>query len=151
MLVIGGAVMAALVGITGAAYAVWSSNAEGSGTARSTIAVNATINPSSGEPDLYPGYNDGDVYFTVENPNDYDIQYTGMTPGVITSDDQVNCDAANVTVEPMTGLTLMAPAADTTGQLVIEDVVTMAINAPDTCQGRSFDVVLTLTGVQTGA
>jgi hypothetical protein len=136
-----------------AAYALWAGSGTGSGRARATTAVEATINPvdCAAQPgciDLYPGYADGDVYFTITNPNPYDITFTDMTPGAITVIPAA-CPAGSITVAPTTGLALVAPANATTGELSVLDVVTMSIDAPNECQGAAYDIALTLTGEQT--
>jgi hypothetical protein len=131
----------------GIAFAQWTSNATGPGRARATTAVNATINPSDGTADLFPGFTDGDLHFTIANTNPYPITYTDMTAGAVTSSDPDGCPASNVTVDSSaTGLSLVAPANSTSGPLSIANVVSMSANAPDTCQGDSFEVALTLTG-----
>jgi hypothetical protein len=117
-------------------------------------AVAATVTPvdcavEPGCVDLYPGYTGGDLYFTITNPNPYDITFTDMTPGPVTVvSASPGCPPAAITVSPATGLFLLAPAGATTGELSIVDVVTMETTAPDACQGASFDVEITLTGMQ---
>jgi len=109
--------------------------------------VDCTVAPAC--VDLYPGFVEGDVYFTITNANPYEITFTDMTAGNITvdADHADDCPATSITVEsPVTGLSLVAPA--TSGQLSIDDVVTMILAAPDDCQGASFDIELTLTGTQ---
>ena len=152
---IGGGLLAAIVS-AGVVFAVWSAQGTGSGRARATTAVTATVTPVNCTPspaciDLYPGFTDGDVYFTITNTNPYAITFTGMTAGAITVDagHAADCPASSITVDsPVTGLSLVAPASSTTGQLSIADVVTMILAAPDGCQGASFDIALTLTGTQ---
>jgi hypothetical protein len=142
--------------VVGVAFALWTARGTGSGRARATTAVDATVTPvnCASEPgciDLYPGYADGDLYFTITNDNPYEVTFTDMTAGSVTVDaaHAAACPASSITVEsPVTGLNLVAPANSTTGQLSINDVVSMASSAPDGCQGASFDVQLTLTGTQ---
>jgi hypothetical protein len=153
--VITGAALAVLVS-AGVVFGLWSAQGTGSGRARATTAVSATVTPvnCTATPsciDLYPGFTGGDVYFTITNPNPYAITFTGMTAGAITVDAShaAACPASSITVaSPVTGLSLAAPASSTTGQLSIADVVTMIAAAPDGCQGASFDIALTLTGTQ---
>jgi hypothetical protein len=136
-----------LIGVV--AFALWTGRGTGEGRATATTAVEAVINPADGEPDLFPGFTEGDVYFTITNDNPYDIVFTDMTAGTITSSNAANCPATNITVEsPVTGLSLLAPAESTTELLSIDDVVTMLTTAPDGCQGVSFEVALVLTGEQ---
>jgi hypothetical protein len=154
-IITGGSALAVLLAV-GVAFAVWTAQGTGSGRARATTAVNATVTPvdCSATPDcvdLYPGYTEGDLYFTITNDNPYDITFTDMSAGSVTVDSghAADCPASSITVEsPVTGLSLVAPAESTTGELSIADVVTMISAAPDGCQGASFDIALTLTGSQ---
>lgn len=148
---VAGGVAVAILAVAGVAFALWSSTGSGSGTATATEAVSAAVNPSGGVPDLYPGFTDGDVYFTVTNDNPYPIEYQSMAAGTVTSGNEAACPASNVTVADVpSGLALASPAESTSTELSIADVVSMAAAAPDGCQGVSFDIDLVLTGVQTG-
>jgi hypothetical protein len=152
---VGGAVLAVLL-CAGVVFGLWSAQGTGSGRAQATTAVTATVNPVNCTPspaciDLYPGFTNGDLYFTITNSNPYAITFTGMAAGAITVDagHAADCPASSITVDsPVTGLSLVAPASSTTAQLSIADVVNMISGAPDGCQGASFDIVLTLTGTQ---
>lgn len=152
---LGGAALAVLFSAT-VVFALWTGQGTGSGRARATTAVTATVTPVNCTPspacnDLYPGFVNGDVYFTITNPNPYAITFTDMTAGAVSVDagHAAACPASSITVDsPVTGLSLVAPASSTTAQLSIADVVTMILAAPDGCQGASFDIALTLTGAQ---
>jgi hypothetical protein len=154
-IVFGGVALAMLVS-AGAVFALWSAQGTGSGRARATTAVTATVTPvncaaTPGCVDLYPGYTNGDVYFTITNANPYNVTFTGMTAGAITVDalHAADCPASSITVtSPVSGLSLVAPASSTTAELSINNVVSMISTAPDGCQGASFDISLTLTGTQ---
>ena len=71
----------------GAAAALWSANGSGSGTARSVTAQAITVNAATGAADLYPGFNGGDVHFTLDNPNPYPVTFDAMTAGAVSSSD----------------------------------------------------------------
>jgi len=154
-IVFGGAALAVLAS-AGVVFGLWSAQGTGSGRAQAATAVTATVTPVDCTPspacaDLYPGFTGGDLSFTITNANPYEITFTDMTAGDITvdADHVADCPASSITVEsPVSGLSLVAPAASTTGQLSIDDVVTMILAAPDGCQGASFDIELTLTGTQ---
>jgi hypothetical protein len=140
----------AVIGVTGGiAAALWGATGTGSGRARSTSAVALTVTASDGAQDLYPGFTQGDVFFTITNPNPYGVTFTSMTPGTVTSSDTTGCPSANVTVVAATGLSLVVPANATSPQLSIPNVVTMLAGAPDGCQNVSFNIALTLSGAQT--
>lgn len=142
-------VIALIVLLTaGLAIALWSSDGSGSGRAAAVSAQTVTVNAATGAADLYPGNTQGDVHFTLTNDNPYPIQFTDMTPGAITSNDETNCPASNVTVGSETDLTLDVGANATSGPLSIADVVTLVSGAPDGCQGVTFTIALNLTGTQ---
>ena len=132
----------------GVAVALWSATGTGSGTARALTAQTVTVTAQTGAADLYPGFTGGDVYFSLTNTNPYAITFTSMTAGVVTSGDEANCPASNVTVANASGLTLNVGANATSGTLTIANVASMASGAPDGCQGVTFTVALTLTGSQ---
>ena len=75
-----GLVVAALIGGS-MAYALWSANGSGSGSAKALTAQSITVNVSTGTADLYPGFTNGDVFFTLTNPNPYAVTMTNMTSG----------------------------------------------------------------------
>ncbi|MCB1002862.1 MAG: hypothetical protein KDB35_01630 [Acidimicrobiales bacterium] len=132
----------------GLAVALWTADGTGSGNARALTAQTITVNATTGAADLYPGFTDGDVHFTLTNPNPYDVEFDSMTPGAITSSDPVNCPASNVSAVGDTGLSLPVSANSTSGAQSIQDVVSMSAAAPDGCQGVTFTIALTLTGSQ---
>jgi hypothetical protein len=142
-----GLVVAALIGGS-MAYALWTANGTGSGSAKALTAQQITVNASTGTADLYPGFTGGKVFFTLTNPNPYAVTMTNMTSGAITSSDPTNCPASNVTVGTASGLSLAAAANSTSAQQSISNVVSMAAGAPDGCQGVTFTVALTLSGTQ---
>lgn len=145
--------LAALLGasltlVGAAAYALWTSTGSGSSGAKALTAQTITVSASSGTADLYPGFTQGDLYFTSANTNPYPVTFTSMTPGSITSSDQTNCPAANVSVVSASGLSIVVPAGATASPGTVANVVTMAAGAPDGCQGVVFTISLTLTGSQ---
>ena len=141
--------VAVAVGLTiGAAIALWSAQGSGSGSSQALEAETVTVTAATGAADLYPGFTDGDVFFTLANDNPYPVTFTAMTPGSVTSSNEAACPASNVTVEGATGLSLAVAADSTSATQSIADVVTLATEAPDGCQGVTFTIGLTLTGSQ---
>jgi hypothetical protein len=110
-----------------------------------------TVIPADGPPDLFPGFNAGDVTVRLENPNPFAVTVRTMTPNGVTSGDPEACPSSNVTVRPADGLALFVAAASTTGPLTIPDVVSMARDAPDGCQGVGFTIRLDVTADRSGA
>jgi hypothetical protein len=127
------------------AYGAWSASGTGSSQAKSVTAVALTVSVATGTADLYPG-GSGAVYFTVTNTNPYGVSLTAANFGAVTSSDEVNCPAANITVNNKTGLSLSVGANTTSGTLSIANAVTMAAGALDGCQGKTFTIATTLTG-----
>jgi hypothetical protein len=142
--------LAALLAV-GVAFATWTATGTGSGRATAITAQALTVTASTGTADLYPGFTQGDLYFTVTNPNPYGVDLTNFTSGAVTSSDQANCPASNVTVTGSGTITptLHVNGNTTTAQTSIPNIVTMALAAPDGCQGVQFTVALTLTGQST--
>jgi hypothetical protein len=125
----------------GMAYALWSANGSGSGSAKALTAQSVTVTAATATADLYP-------FFTLTNPNPYPITFTSMTSGTVTSGDEANCPAANVTVANASGLSLAVAGSASNVARSIADVVTLASAAPNGCQGVTFTIALTLTGSQ---
>jgi hypothetical protein len=141
----------AVIGVTvggGLAWATWTASGTGNGQARATTAQVVTVTAALGAADLYPGFTGGDVHFTLTNPNPYDVTFTSMTAGAVVSSAPATCPASNVTVTGATGLSLSVGANSTSAALSIANVVSMALAAPNGCQGVSFTIPLTLTGSQ---
>jgi hypothetical protein len=133
----------------GIAYALWSADGDGSGTAKARTADTITLNvDTSKAADLYPGFTGGNIYFTATNTNPYDVTFDAFSVGTITSSDEVNCPASNVTVDSSGAICDSEAAGATTVEKQIDDVVTMDSDAPDGCQGVTFTIPLTLTGAQ---
>jgi len=134
----------------GIAFAAWTATGEGTGRATAMNASVVTVNAASGAPDLYPGFDAGDLYFTLDNPNPYPVTFTAMVPGPdgIVSSDEDNCPGSeNVTIVATSNFTV-AGDADSTTAASIPDVVSMDDEAPDGCQNQTFDISVVLTGMQ---
>ena len=143
-----GAIAIVSVLVAGVAFATWTANGTGSANARARTAQTVTVNATTGTADLYPGFTQGDLHFTLTNTNPYAVQFTSMTPGAITSSAPVACPASNLTVASASGLALDVAAGATSGALSVPDVVTLANAAPDGCQGVTFTVAVTMVGSQ---
>jgi len=141
-----------LVLAAGVAFAAWTANGSGSGTAKALTAQTVTINADTGTADLYPGSN-GKVYFTLTNTNPYSITFDKLTAASVTSSsDEVNCPNTNLSINsaitlPLT-VSLPVGANTTSAQESISNLVSLAHAAPNGCQGKTFTISLTLTGSQ---
>lgn len=131
----------------GIGFTLWSSTGSGSGNAKAITPVDVTVSAVTGTADLYPGFTAGDLYFTLTNTNSYDITFTSMTPGTITTG-AAGCAATDITVASASGLSIVVGAGSTSGTLSIADVVSMVSAAPDACKGATFTVGITLSGAQ---
>jgi len=142
------AVIVGGIAVGGTAYALWSSTGTGTGRAATLSAQTVTVTAVTGTADLYPGAS-GKLSFTLTNTNPYPVTFTAMTPGTITSSNAAQCPSSNLTVATFaSGLSLTVAANSTSGTLSIPAAATLALAAPDGCQNKTFDVVLTLTGTQ---
>ena len=133
---------------SGVAAALWSAGGSGSGQARSVSAVTLTVTGSAGTADLYPGFTQGDLYFTIDNPNPYPVTFTSFTVSGVTSSDNAACPASNVTVNDTGAISLLSAANSVAAAGTIANVVAMASAAPNGCQNKVFTITLTLAGLQ---
>ena len=138
-LVAGVSAVAVLAG-GGVAYAYWTAGGDGAGsTTIGTVSLSADPVTAVG---LYPG-SSVPVTVTLAATGDGTVQVTAVTPGITAIDPGLaQCDPAAVTFAA-TGL----PQSVTAGTPVeVAGVVTMALDAEDGCQGRSFTIPLTVEG-----
>ena len=129
----------------GVAAAAWVQTGTGFGKAQAETAVASTIVAGTPVADLYPGKTNGNVIFTVNNPNDYPVTFTSLAAGTVTSDD-VDCDASNVTVNSPVVVDIDVAANTTSAAQTVSGVTNMIVDADNDCQGATFEVALTLTG-----
>ena len=96
-----------------------------------------------GGADLYPGFEGGDLHFTIVNSSDEAMTFDRVTTDSIVSSDAAHCSADNVAVLSRTDVSIVAPA-DSSTDVRVSDVVTMLRSAPDGCQGVSFTIGVSL-------
>jgi hypothetical protein len=143
-------VIAAAAGVTavglvgGVAYAAWSVSATGSSQATSGTPVTGTVTVATPVDSLYPG-GTTPVYFTVTNPNSFPVTYTAATFGTVTVDDATACPASNVTTANQ-AVSISVAAKTTSTVQSPAGAISMASDAPNGCQGRTFTVATTLSG-----
>ncbi|MCJ7672028.1 MAG: hypothetical protein MUP67_08255 [Acidimicrobiia bacterium] len=145
--------IAAIVGVALGAFAIgaiafaaWTSNGTGSGTAQSTTDKASTITAEASAADLYPGAQKA-VTVRISNPNDYPVIVTGISAG---SSDAVNgCAAASVRSDARTDALGLKQADDTTvkiaanGSAVYQLTTRMANDPSDACKSKTFTLPLT--------
>jgi hypothetical protein len=139
------------VALGGVGYAYWSGSGTGSGTIRSTTAAPLTVaSLASPLADLFPGKTD-DLGFTVTNPNGYRVSLTTLSAVSVTSSDSLNCPSSHIQLSLAAGATLATPInvpAGSSATGTLPGLVTMSVNAPDGCQGKTFTVNLSFSGSQ---
>jgi hypothetical protein len=137
-----------LVGVAMAstvAFAAWTAGGTGDGYAQAKTAVNLTTSAATLSATLYPG-GTGDAYVNITNPNPYPVKVTTVAAnGAITASG--TCTASSVTfTAPGAGTLAWVIAAGATTQFTMSNSVAMASSAPDTCQGATFTIPVTLSG-----
>lgn len=147
-------VTAAVLLGTGVAFASWTATGTGSGEAGSITAqalVVTAVAPGASGSSLYPGGPAGWVYLTIQNPNPYPVQVTGLTWGTPTSSNPTACASSNISVDANAPTTLNFPVAanTTSAALQIDGVLDLSATAPNGCQGLVFSVPVTVSGSQT--
>jgi hypothetical protein len=143
-----GAVAAGIGGGTAVAYIV--SQGSGSGQTVSSGPVAVAIAATAGSSDLLPGQ-PGAVSFTLHNPASSEATLTQITPGAtIISNNTALCPSSDVSIAPTLPYTLPSPItvgpSATSGTQSLAKFVTLAVDAPGSCQGVTFSVDFTLSG-----
>lgn len=136
-----------LSGVLGVGLGIGTVTAAWAGQHPAPTSTGATVivTAATGAADLFPGTTQGDLALSVTNPHTYDVTLDRLRVGTVTSDDELSCPSDNVTVEPATRPDLPVPAV-ATRELTVVDVVRMAADAPDGCQGASFAIGVTVGG-----
>jgi Putative metal-binding motif len=138
-----GAAVVALAFATSLALAEWLASGTGEGYARAGVAEPLTTESATAAASLYPG-GTGDLVLRVNNPNPFAVTLTSVSSnGAITSNDPA-CDSAGhgVSFEGYTGSHSL-PAESTT-ELTLADVLSMATTSADECQGATFTIPVSL-------
>lgn len=123
------------------AFAAWTSNGFGSGTAtaRSAQSLTVTVSAVSG---LFPT-GTTNVPFTVTNPNPYAVKLSTIQLTSVTVD-KPGCTATVVSGADLVDTDLIAAGATTVSR---NFPVTMSNSAEDACQGAVFTLTLKANGV----
>jgi hypothetical protein len=142
-----------LVG-TGIALAAWSVSGSGSGTATAASAqslVIAGVTPAVGT--LFPGGPAAPVDLTIDNPNPYPVNVTGITWGTPSSPNTGLCANNQLSIDagssPSSTVNFTIAANTTSPTEVVPSVVDMASTAPQGCANLNFTVPVTsIAGTQ---
>ena len=142
----------AIVCIAGAAFAAWTASGSGNGTAqaRTSIALATVAVPASGA-SLYPGA-DARVTVRVTNDNDYPVRITDVAFGSAAAT-TTSWRARRVSDGRRRGTAVHGPdrprarRCGTRTATFDVDGVHMGTGAANGCQGATFTIPVTLTGV----
>ena len=138
----------ALLAVTaGIGYAAWSVSATGSSQASSGSVSAGVVAVATPVASLYPGASTA-VYFTVSNPNAFPVTYNAVTFGTVSvSGDPTTCNPATYVTTTVPTVSIAVAANTTSTVQSPAGAITLSSSAPDACQGRTFTVVTSLTGV----
>lgn len=137
----------------GIAFAVWTVSGSGSGGGAATVAQNLVVTevtPSGAAAVLYPGGPAGQVYFNIQNPNPFAVTVNAYQWGTPTSNNTTACPNANISIDANAPTTanLSIAAGQTLSGVQINGVLDLSHNAPNGCEGVSFNAPVTLTATQ---
>ena len=147
----GGAAVLAVALTGGTAFAYMLGSGSGSGQARAGGPISAAITATTGNADLLPGLA-GAVYFTMHDASSSSAIFQQVARGAtVVSDKPGVCPSEDVSIAQTLPYAIPAeitvgPDA-TSGTQSIDNFVEIAPNAPSACQGVTFTVTFTLTGV----
>jgi hypothetical protein len=134
------------------AYAAWTVNGSGTGTASATTALNLTFSGGSPSGTLYPGAS-ADVDTSVSNPNPFTVHVSTVSIdttqgtngfGVDAGHSGCNLSALSFTAATNGGSGWNVPATSSV-DVDAAGAIAMSGAANDACQGATFTVYLTAT------
>jgi hypothetical protein len=143
----------------GVSTASWLAVGTGNGSARAATVHDLVVSPAAPTATLYPkpsgGYSSastGTVVATVTNPNAFAVDLTTASLGTVTISPVGGSTCAAGSVVPAQSSFALSPAvrvpAGASGvQITVPGALEMLASAEDGCQGASFTVPLTLSGV----
>jgi hypothetical protein len=135
--IVGGTVGVLMAG--GIAYAAWTSEGNGSGTATAGHEVDLTVAGGDAVGSLYPTLS-LTVPVTVKNNNTYPVHLTDITYNATgsSSDAGAGCTASNIEVsDPFSGDEVLAAGATSASH---DATVTMIADAASDCQDATFTI-----------
>jgi hypothetical protein len=147
--------MTAVVGLSiagAAAYAAWSVDGSGRGSASAATAQNLTLTPGSAAGALYPGAT-ADVDTSVANSNPFPVHVSSLaldttqgSNGFAVDAGHSGCNLSSLSFTTATnGGSGWDVAASGTADVDASGSISMGPSANDSCQGATFTVYLTAT------
>jgi hypothetical protein len=133
-----------LLATAGVALAYFTSTGSATGSASTgTLVVSIAATAGSPASPLYPGAT-GDVALQVTNPNARAVTLTSVVgDGAITA--TAGCSAPDVTFTDQTGLAISIPANAANYQVDLPAAASLSASSPNTCQGATFSIPVTIT------
>jgi hypothetical protein len=134
-----------LLATAGAAFAYFTSTGSSTASA-STGTLTVSISATAGTPTtaLYPG-GTGDVTLQVNNPSNHAVTLTSVVQdGTITASG--GCTAPDLTFTvPAADLPVSIPANANGFQVDLSGAAALSTASPDSCQGATFSIPVTIT------
>ena len=134
------------------AYAAWTVNGSGTGTASATSAVNLTFSGGSPSGTLFPG-GSADVDSSVSNSNPFTVHISTVSidtsqgsNGFSVDSGHSGCNLSSLSFTPATnGGSGWNVPANSSMDVDAAGAISMSSAANDACQGATFTVYLTAT------
>lgn len=132
----------------GIAYAWYSGSGSGHGTVTATTLQPVLVSNDTAEAttDLLPGHT-GDVTFKVDNPNAVAVTLVSVVRSDAITSDTAGCPGTDTDLvfSDQTSLAVTV-AANAVDQVVsLPGTISMAVDAPNACQGANIAVPITIT------
>ncbi len=150
---VGLAVALLMLGITGLVYAQWLASGSGAVYAKAGKAINLSTKDVSANVStignlLYPGA-DGNVLVQIHNPNPYPVKVTEISAaGAVTAANGTGpCTTTGVSLNSPLAVSIEVGANTDSGEEVLSGAAHMSNSSDDGCQGATFTIPVTLTGV----
>jgi hypothetical protein len=138
------------LGVGSAVAIIVSQGGSGSGQTTAAGAVDVAVAATTGNADLLPGRT-GAAYFTLHNTASSSATFDQVVSGArVVSDNTGLCASSYVSIAQtlpysFSPAVTVSPGGTSGGQS-IANLVALAPNAPNTCQGVTFTVTFTLSG-----
>lgn len=150
------AAAAAVLVNAGAAWAYWKVHGTGTAVAvaGSAVALELEGRSDGGSP-LYPG-GTADLTVTVDNPNNFRVRITALSPGTgdVTADADhraAGCRTTGVVMAKDALTVAWEVPANTAGVFTVPDGLRMTNSSDSACQGATFTIPVRATGVSSAS
>jgi hypothetical protein len=146
-----------VLGAASLVYAAWTTNGSGSAYAKAGEAKNLTtidVSASVGTlPNaLYPG-TDGDILIKIHNPNPYAVKVTQVAAnGAVTASGGIGtCTTTGVTLNGPIATSIEVAANSDSAATTLTAGAHMSSASENGCQGATFAIPVSLTGLSSGS